>query len=200
MPEGEPGSNAGLRRPLVVGIGGSTRRESATERALCISLKAAEEAGARTKCIGGALLAKLPLYSTEKCERTAEEREMVEAVRAADGLIVATPGYHGGVSGLVKNALDLLEDLRDDDRCYLHGRAVGCIVTASGWQTCGATLMALRSIVHALRGWPTPLGATLNTAEGIFDSEGACRDEKALMQLVTVGRQVVEFAKKESRP
>ncbi len=182
--------------PLIVGIGGSTRASSSTERALIISLKAAEEAGARTKIFGGPFLCKLPIYAPEKQERTPEERELVEAVRSADGVIIATPGYHGGVSGLVKNALDLLEDLREDRRSYLDRRAVGCVVTAAGWQTCGSTLAALRSIVHALRGWPTPLGATLNTAESVFNASGDCTDEKGKMQLVAVGRQVVEFAKK----
>jgi len=181
-------------KPLVVGIGGSTRAASTTERALQLALRAAEEAGARTSFFGGPFLCKLPTYSPEKQQRTPEEQQLVEAVRAADGLIVATPGYHGGVSGLVKNAIDLLEDLREDKRAYLDGRAVGCIVTAFGWQTCGSTLMALRAIVHALRGWPTPLGAALNTAEPIFDAAGGCTDQKAAMQLATVGRQVVEFA------
>ncbi|MGA3293419.1 MAG: NADPH-dependent FMN reductase [Candidatus Acidiferrales bacterium] len=181
-------------KPLVVGIGGSTRAASTTERALLAALKAAEEAGARTRSFGGLFLCKLPTYSPESQKRTPEEREFVEAVRAADGVIVASPGYHGGVSGLVKNAIDLLEDLREDKRAYLDGRAVGCIVTAFGWQACGSTLMALRSIIHALRGWPTPLGAALNTAGPVFNAAGECTDEKAASQLATVGRQVVEFA------
>ena len=86
--------------------------------------------------------------------------EFVEAVRAADGLVIATPGYHGPVSGLIKNALDALDGLRDDERPYLEGRAVGCIVTADGWQACGTALASLRTIVHALRGWPTPVSYT----------------------------------------
>ena len=94
----------------------------------------------------------------------------------------------------MKNALDLLEDLRGDPRCYLDGRAVGCIVTATGWQAGGTTLMALRSIIHALRGWPTPLGATLASTDRIFDSAGNCTDQKAAAQLAVVGRQVTEFA------
>jgi FMN reductase len=44
-------------------------------------------------------------------------------VRAADVLVIATRGYHSGISGLVKNALDTLEELRDDERPYLDGRA-----------------------------------------------------------------------------
>jgi FMN reductase len=183
-------------RPLVVGIGGTTRALSSTERALRIALQAAEEAGARTCLFDGPLLSRLPIFAPENHERTAEQRQLVDMVRQADGLIVASPGYHGGISGLVKNALDLLEDLREDKRCYLDGRAVGCIVTAAGWQAAVTTLESLRAIVHALRGWPTPFGATLNTTEKIFDATGACTDQKVSQQLITVGGQVVEFAQK----
>jgi FMN reductase len=186
--------------PLIVGIGGSTRSESTGERALNIALQAAQRAGARTLLFNGAFLARLPVYASEIHHRNAEQRELVEAVRLADGLILASPGYHGGISGLVKNALDLLEDLRDDPRSYLDGRAVGCIITASGWQTIGTSLVALRSIVHALRGWPTPLGAGLNMADKIFDSTGACIHPASAMQLAIVGRQVVEFANKWMHP
>jgi FMN reductase len=180
-------------KPSIVGIGGTTRRASSTDRALRIALQAAEEAGARTHIFDGPFLSRLPHYVPEHPERNDEQRQLVDTVRRADGLIIASPGYHGGVSGLVKNALDLLEDLRDDERGYLEGRAVGCVVNAAGWQACVSTLMALRSIVHALRGWPTPLGVTINTSETVFDANGEC-PEKIATQLAQVGRHVVEFA------
>jgi FMN reductase len=186
-------------KPLVVGIGGTTRSMSSTDRALRISLRAAEEAGARTFLFDGPFLSRLPHFAPDNPDRNDEQRQLVEMVRRADGLIVASPGYHGGVSGLVKNALDLLDDLRDDERSYLDGRAVGCIVTAAGWQACGSTLAALRSIVHALRGWPTPFGAMLNTSENIFDTTGECQEENVATQLATVARQAVEFARKYHR-
>jgi len=184
---------------LIVGIGGTTRPTSSTDRALRIALKAAEDAGAGTLIFDGPFLSRLPHYVPEHPERNEEQRQLVEAVRKADGLIVASPGYHGGVSGLVKNALDLLEDLRDDPRSYLDGRAVGCVVNAAGWQASASTLAALRSIVHALRGWPTPFGATLNTSEKLFDAHGHCTDEKVAAQLALVGKQVVEFARNYNR-
>ncbi|MGA2510617.1 MAG: NADPH-dependent FMN reductase [Candidatus Acidiferrales bacterium] len=183
-------------KPLVVGIGGTTRAVSSTDRALRLALQAAEDAGARTFLFGGAFLSHLPHFAPENRERNEEQRQMVEMVRRADGLIIASPGYHGGVSGLVKNALDLLEDLREDERPYLDGRAVGCVAVSAGWQAAVSTLAALRSIVHALRGWPTPLGATLNTAQPIFDSTGACTDPKVAEQLAIVGQQVVAFAQR----
>jgi FMN reductase len=186
-------------KPLIVGIGGTTRDGSATELSLLRALQAAENHGARTHAFGGTFLYDLPIYSPHNQERTAEQRQLVEAVRSADGLVVASPGYHGGISGLVKNALDLLEDLNDDRRPYLEGRAVGCIVTAAGWQACGTTLVSLRSVIHALRGWPTPFGATLNAANPIFDDSGACIDERAAGALAIVGRQVFDFASRYNR-
>ena len=94
---------------------------------------------------------------------------------------------------MVKNALDSLEGLKDDPRPYFDGRAVGCIVSAGGAQASGSTLAALRSIIHALRGWPTPFGATLE-ASGLFDDAGAFADPRDLWQVETVAQQVVEFA------
>jgi len=184
------------RAPLIVGIGGTTVSPSSTERALEIALRGAAARGAETRMFGGAFLARLPLYVPRAHERTAEEAEFVAAVRAADGLLIASPGYHGSISGLVKNALDLLEETAADPRVYLSGMPVGVIATAYGWQATGGTISALRSIVHALRGWPTPLAAAVNSAVSRFADDGACSDPAVMAQLALVGEQVVDFLKR----
>ena len=91
-------------KPLVVGIGGTTRDHSSTDRALRLALSAAEDAGARTFLFGEPFLSRLPHFAPENRGRTEEQLQLVQTVRKADGLIIASPGYHGGVSGLVKNA------------------------------------------------------------------------------------------------
>ncbi len=187
-------SNPAVPRPRIVGIGGTTKAGSSTEKALVACLAAAGRLGAEVHVIPGAALACLPLYSPEETLRTPEQLRFVDTVRQADGLILATPAYHAGMSGLMKNAIDLLEDLRDEPRPYLDGRAVGCIVTAYGWQGAGTTLTSVRTIVHALRGWPTPLGVTLNTAMPLFDASGACTDERTQTQFEMLAAQVVSFA------
>jgi FMN reductase len=70
---------------------------------------------------------------------------------------------------------------------------VGLIATAYGWQAGGSTLAALRSIAHALRGWPTPFGAAINSSGGILKG-GQCKDAAVAGQLALVGQQVVELA------
>ena len=144
---------------------------------------------------GGAFLAGVPIYNPHELGQHAGRDRFLATVSKADGIIVSTPGYHGSISGLVKNALDSLEGLRDDPRPYFDGRAVGCIVTASGAQACGSALAALRAIVHALRGWPTPFGATLNSGDGLFDEAGAFSDPRDAWQVETVAEQVVTFAR-----
>jgi FMN reductase len=177
----------------VVGIGGSMRRDSQSERALNVVLAGARAAGAETVSVTGLDLV-LPFYDPAVLQRSEVAHRLVEALRAADGVVLVSPGYHGTVSGLVKNALDYVEDLRHDPRPYLDGRAVGCVAIAQGWQATVTTLTALRSIVHALRGWPTPLGAALNSSEVAFDDHGIPSDAAVERTLRTIGEQVVRFA------
>src|ERR1051325_6793963 len=180
-------------KPLVVGIGGTTRANSSTQKALRYALRIAEEEGAETMLFDGPTLEALPHYAPEKPDRCDEARDLVKAVRRAEGVIVATPGYHGTISGMVKNALDYTEDMREDPQPYFTGRAVGGIATGAGWQGTVSAMEALRSVVHALRGWPTPLGAAINTSQPAFSPEGEPLDEKVAFQLATVGREVVQF-------
>jgi FMN reductase len=114
--------------------------------------------------------------------------------RRADGIVIATPSYHGSLSGMIKNALDYVEDMRDDPRPYFDGRAVGVIVCADGAQAMGTTLVSVRSIVHALRGWPTPFAATIASADRPF-AEGVPASPDIALQLDTVAEQVVGFAR-----
>jgi FMN reductase len=124
----------------------------------------------QTRFFDGAFIGRLPMYVPDRAARTAEEDEYIDALRRCHGVIVGTPGYQGSISDPIKNALDLLEDTARDGRPYLDGRAFGCVVTAYGWQACGTTLVTLRMIAHALRSWPTPFGAALNTSSPLFDS------------------------------
>lgn len=181
--------------PLIVGIGGSTRAGSTSERVLRACLRDAQDAGARVLAFSGPAL-RLPIYEADGSPRTPEARDLVGAVAQADGLIIASPGYHGGISGLVKNALDYVEDLRGDVRPYLDGRAVGCVATAAGWQAAGSTLQALRAVVHALRGWPTPLGVAVNSELPVWSEDGSPADPALRAQLRILAGQVVEFARR----
>jgi FMN reductase len=181
-------------RPYIVGLGGTTRAGSTSERALGAVLQHAQSLGCEVRLFGAADLPVEP-YDPSRPERSVNAAALVAELRRADGVVIATPSYHGGVSGLVKNAIDFVEDMREDARPYLEGRAVGCVVCADGPQAMGATLGALRAIVHALRGWPTPYGAALNPRNAPFGGPDTEADPAALRACETVGREVVAFAR-----
>lgn len=181
--------------PLILGIGGTSRPDSTSELAVRCALRAAETLGARTRLIDGALISGLPLYVPGRTERTEDEGAFIRAARECDGIIVASAGYHGSITGPIKNALDLLEDLARDERPYLDGCAFGAIVSAYGWLACGTTLVTLRSIAHALRAWPTPYGAAFVPEGRMFEDDGTAIDAKVGDQIALVATQVVDFAR-----
>lgn len=75
-------------------------------------------------------------------------QEFVHTVRAADGIVLGTPLYHGSYSGVLKNALDSLayDDFRD--------KPVALVANgANSRATMALALEHLRMVVRALRGY-----------------------------------------------
>jgi FMN reductase len=179
---------------LIVGIGGTTRPGSSSEKALRYALALAEAQGAEVELFDGASI-NLPMYAPESPLRAEGAQRLVGALQRAQGVILSTPCYHGSVSGLLKNALDYTEDMCQDAEPYLDGRAVGLIVCGHGWQSTGVVLSAFRSIVHALRGWPTPMGVAINTLVDHFDEKGVGMSEQSERQMAIMVGQVIEFAR-----
>ena len=174
---------------LIVGIGGTTRSGSGTERALALACESAVAEGDELKLFDGDYMCSLPFYQGPGWTRDSA-RDMVDAIRECDGLVIASPGYHGTVSGVLKNALDYIEELAGDERAYLHDRPVGLIVTAYGHQAATSAMITLRTIVHSLRGWPTPFGAAIKIDVDTFGQDGRCHDSEVCEQLALVGRQL----------
>ncbi|VCU68629.1 NADPH azoreductase [Pigmentiphaga humi] len=182
------------RPPVILGIGGTLRPYSSSELALRLALEEARRLGAETELLVAADLG-LPMYDPAQAHHVEAANQLLEAVRRADCVIFATPGYHGGISGFLKNALDYLQGLADDPDPYLHNKAVGCIVSAAGWQAGATVLASVRATIHALRGWPTPLGVAINSAQAPFGADGKVADAKVGEQLAALAGQVVTFAR-----
>lgn len=181
--------------PFIVGLGGTFRPKSSTELVVQSILNEAEKLGARVKMFDGQAL-EFPIYGPDTDNRPEKIKTYLDAIRRADAIVLGSPGYHGTVSGLIKNALDYIEDLSRDDPPYLGGKAVGCAATGFGWQGANAALTTLRQVAHALRGWPAPMGITINSLEQKFSEDAICSDEKAQRQIIILAADLVLFAKK----
>ncbi|MGQ0603809.1 MAG: NADPH-dependent FMN reductase [Anaerolineales bacterium] len=140
----------------LVGLGGSLRQRSYSRAALKEVLRIAVELGAETEMLEVREL-NLPMFAPNLAvsEYPASQRPAVARVlaacRSADAMLWATPTYHGTMSGVVKNALDFLELLADDEPPYLSRRAVGLIAVSDP-----RTFGALMNSAQDLRAWLAP--------------------------------------------
>lgn len=179
------------KKKMIVGLGGTFRENSSSELLVRAVLAQCEALGAETVMFDGPRLARLPHYNPGNSARTIDEQTLVDAVRRCDGLVIGSPGYHGGYSGMVKNAIDLLEELREDNRSYFDGLPVGLVVSVAGWQACGTTLSALRDVVHAMRGWPTPVGIAINSIVQKPFENGQLVDEQVAAIVRAQAEQII---------
>jgi FMN reductase len=162
---------------------------SSSRAALRVALLGAEEAGAETELLDLREL-DLPMFNPD-AEPTAQTLEMVDALKAADGLIWSSPLYQGSISGSFKNALDWLH--LPSGSIYLTDRVIGLISAAGGTQGLQA-INTMEFSVRALRGWAVPFVVPVSSAARLFDDEGRLEDEAVERQLKMLGSEVVRVA------
>ena len=104
----------------IVGIGGSLRTNSYSQIALNIAAERVEALGAEMEILDIRLL-QLPFCNGEDDYPGYPDVERLRnTVKQADALILATPEYHGGVSGVLKNVLDLMDfEQLDGNSCRI---------------------------------------------------------------------------------
>ena len=104
-------------------------------------------------------------------------------------MLIGSPNYHGSLSGVLKNALDLLgpEAVRD--------KLVGLVATARGEAGAMNTLNHLRHICRWMNGWVIPAEVSIPRAQESFDADGAVTVDGLEAQLTTLGEELVRYAK-----
>jgi len=154
----------------IVGIIGSLRQDAYSGLAMQEAVKRIESLGASVEildlremnlpfCDGGSEYPDFP-----------DVTKLRDKVKAADGLILVTPEYHGSLSGVLKNALDLMSFE------HLSGKITG-LISVLGGQSNSNALNDLRIIVRWVHGWVIPEQIAIGQAWQAFSSSGI-KDEK----------------------
>jgi FMN reductase len=187
MPEQRQVSVDGFR-PLVVGLGGSTRRASRALEALGVSLRGAVDSGAETLLLSVRDLS-LPILNAEQPEWEQEPvQTLLAGIRRAHGVILASPVYQESISGALKNALDYLVVLENEGAPGLSGKAVGLISVSGSLPSMGASL-GMRAACKGLGGWVLPEHVDLGSTS--YNSDGRLCDLLARDRLLELGRRLV---------
>ncbi len=177
------------KKVKVVGICGSLNKNSNTRKALETALLGAQETGAETEVVD------LNNYDLPFCdgskdigERFPDVKRLSDLMKSSQGLILATPEYHGSFSGVLKNAMDLMGF---DE---FEGKMIGLIGVSGGSIGGLYALNSLRLIGRALHAWVVPEQVAIPEAWKAFDSDGKPKDEHLAKRLTSVGKTVARFA------
>ncbi|OLS27609.1 MAG: FMN-dependent NADPH-azoreductase [Candidatus Heimdallarchaeota archaeon LC_3] len=170
----------------IVAICGSLRQKSFTRFALNIALKGAEELKAQTYLVDLRDY-NLPFYD-ENEDYPEDVFRLRRNVSEAQGIILGSPEFHGGYTGILKNALDLM-GFRE-----FQSKIVGLIGIAGGAAGAINTVNGLRIVCRNLRSWVLPLQVSIPNAKNEFDDQGHPFNSNLEERLKEVGRQVTKFS------
>jgi NAD(P)H-dependent FMN reductase len=173
----------------IVGINGSLRPGSYSAMALEVAISRVQGLGVETEIID---LRKLSLpfcNGGDDYSDYPDVAKMQQTVKSAAGLILATPEYHGSVSGVMKNALDLMsfEDL--------SGKVAG-LISVLGGQSNSNALNDLRIILRWVHAWVIPEQIGLGQAWKVFNEEGKILDEKLSQRFDAFAASLVDNTRK----
>jgi len=136
-------------------------------------------------------IVQLPLFSPDSETLHPNVETFLQTVKSADGLILATPEYHGSLSGTLKNALDYL------DASLVSGKPVLTVSSAGGPLGTGS-LTHLQSIVRNLHGIHCPEWLSIGAGFRGFDQNGDPTDEELKLRIKSAVRLYIDLARKLS--
>ena len=173
----------------IVGIGGSLRPDSYSQQALRVAADRVRALGAEVELLDLREM-NLPFCNGgDDYPDYPDVARLQETVKQADGLILATPEYHGSISGVLKNALDLMgfEEL--------SGKVAG-LISVLGGQSNSNALNDLRVIMRWVHGWVIPEQIAVGQAWKAFGPDGKLLDESLSKRFDQFAQSLVDSTQK----
>ena len=166
----------------VLAVCGSMRENSYSSRLAIIALAAAREHGAETRLLELSAI-DLPTYNPDKEDVDHPGlRTATEAVNWADAFLLASPDYHGSMSGAMKNFLDFYW-------AEFAGKLFGYLCAS---HEKGLTVMEqMRTSVRQCYGWSLPYGVSVHGSQD-FDSSGLTNAQVA-RRLQMLARDLIVY-------
>src|SRR5579863_7230793 len=166
----------------LLGVSGSLREKSRTALAVRRLLDFAEEHGAETRILDLRAI-ELPLYRPDGPGGSAAELRLGADMRWASAVVLASPDYHGSMSGTMKNSLDY-----NWEECA--GKVFGYICSS---HEKGLTVMdQMRTVVRQCYGWSMPYGVAFD-GRADFGAGGTLQNTRVEQRLKMTARDLVVY-------
>lgn len=173
----------------IVGICGSLRSGSYSMRALNLVSKRIEALGVEVEVLDLRNLILPFCDGGDDYPDFPDVQILRDTVKSAQGLVLSTPEYHGGVSGVLKNALDLMSFDQ------LSGKVTG-LISVLGGQNNSNALNELRLIMRWVHAWTIPEQIAIGQAWQAFAPDGSLTDEKLSERFDQFSQSLVSNTKK----
>lgn len=168
-----------------VGIAGSLRSGSYSQLALNAAAQRVEALGAKVEVLDLRSL-NLPFCNGgDEYPDYPDVEKLRQAFHQADGIILATPEYHGSISGVLKNALDLMSFDQ------LSGKVTG-LISVLGGQSNSNALNDLRVIMRWVHAWTIPEQVAVGQAWKAFGEDGTLTDANLAKRFDGFAQSLVE--------
>ena len=177
----------------ITGVCGSLSADGATRKALEIALKGAAEYNAETELLELRDFNLVFYGSVPQDEYPPDVLQLRQALKDSQGIILATPEYHGSLTGALKNMLDLMS-IED-----FETKIIGLVGVAGGDIGAINSLNTMKTICRNLHCWVLPQEVSIANSAQTFDDDGTVKDPAIEERLLNVGRQVVKFASVQQR-
>jgi FMN reductase len=172
----------------VVGVCGSLNPTGRTRAALSAALEGSAEYEAETRLIELRDYELVFFGSVSNDDYPEDVHRLRRELREAQGIILATPEYHGSLTGALKNMLDLMSTEE------FEGKIVGLIGVAGGQVGAINSLNTMKTICRNLHCWVLPQEVSIAESGRVIGDDGSVIDEALEGRLLNLGRQVVKFA------
>lgn len=107
----------------------------------------------------------IPIFQAKLMDNVPQDvLDFAQAFRSADIMIWLTPLYHGGMTGVMKNAIDWLEITAKDSPAYLTNKVVAFTCWSAGNQAMQG-IHALDNVAKALRAWSLPYSIPMSSLD-----------------------------------
>ncbi len=170
------------KRVTLLALAGSTRAGSLNKKLLGATAGAAEAAGAEVTAVDLAELP-MPLYDgdLEKNSGLPENAKRLKALMIGhDALLIASPEYNGGITAVLKNALDWASRREGDEAplAAYRGKIAGLIAASPGRLGGARSMIALRQVLTSCGAVVIPQQVALGQAAQAFDAAGALKNSE----------------------
>ena len=177
---------------------GSTRKDSVNKKVARTCTKILEGLGTKATFIDLKDY-DMPLYDGDIEEEKGlpkNTKKLKEVIKEHEGLVIVSPEYNAGMSGVLKNVIDWVTRKEQGEEALLAGKTAAILAATPGSMGGIRGLYHLRHVLTGIRMQVLPTQLGIPNAYGLFDEQGKINDEETKEKITNYMKELIKLSKK----